>query len=98
MNFDGIIFDPPVPREWVIVLGVGLGLLTVFNYARRSENVHWFKRLFMGMFRLGLILALVIILMRPMQLDEQPEDDDLPVFQVLLDVSKSMNTADVEER
>lgn len=98
MNFDDLIFDPPVPREWVYALALIVALLTVINYARRNDQVHWFKRLFMAIFRLGIIAGVTIVLMRPMQLDEQPAEELLPVFDVLLDVSKSMNTNDVEER
>lgn len=95
--FDGILIDPPFPRELVIGLGVLLGALAVVGYVRARGQVGRGKRMVLTFLRLAVIAGLTVILLRPMGLDKQPSIDKNALFTVLVDVSQSMNTCDEGE-
>ena len=91
-----VLFDPPLPTAPMLVLGALVAGVAVAAYAvhlRRSGGP--VLRAFLGLVRLAVLTALVLLLMRPMREKPLPANTQKPVFTVLVDTSASMNTSDV---
>lgn len=94
--FENIIFDPPIPREYIFALGALAAVVTILNYWRARRGVGAIKRTFIGLLRLGVVVALTIILLRPMVVEGRDVLDKRSVFTIIVDESESMNTTDMD--
>ncbi len=93
---ENYLFDPPVPQEYILGIGLVLAVFTVINYARAGGYAGRFQRTALGLFRLLIIAALTLILLRPMKVEIHKENTAKALLQVLVDTSKSMNTQDLD--
>lgn len=94
----GLSFEPVVPGAFIVAAAVGLCALTLVNYARNLPNAGRFKRGFLLLLRLAAVIAVAILLMRPMRDVSEAVAQQKPAFFVLVDGSRSMNTMDVDGR
>jgi hypothetical protein len=96
LMLDGLIFDPVVPRTFIVAGATVLCAFTLLNYARPHPNAGAFRRGFLALLRVASILALAAVLMRPMRDTSEPVARTKPVFFVLVDGSRSMSTNDAD--
>ena len=94
--WSGITFDPPFPAPAILGLGVVLGALVVWAYVRAQGRPGRIGRTILALIRLAAIAGIVVVLLRPMRVEPSASSGAKPVFNVVVDASASMTTADVE--
>ena len=91
-----LLFDPPLPPVPILTLGalaVGTAVTAYAVVLRRGGGP--VLRSVLGLIRVTVLGALILLLMRPMREKSLPVDGRKPIFTVLVDTSASMNTVDV---
>ncbi len=80
-----------------VILGVGAlaGVAILVSYGLGARGTTRFRRGLLATLRLGVLLALLVLLARPMVLKPEATRAQQNTFAVLVDCSRSMNTKDV---
>ena len=96
--FSHVIFDPPFPAEYILLLGAVVACFTVANYVRARSEAGAFRRGVLAVLRLAVVTGMTLVLLRPMTVEPAESSEGRNVFTVLVDGSRSMGTADVDGR
>ena len=94
--FGHLVFDPPFPAEYVVLLGGAVACLTVVNYFRARHEAGAVSRTVLTLLRLAVVVGMTVLLLRPMILEPKETAEGQNVFTVLVDGSRSMATADMD--
>ena len=89
-----IFFDPVISMPVIIGLAMLLSLLVIAGYMIFARGIGIVRKILLLSVRLFAVYLFAVILMRPMTVQQQEEMLEKPVFAVLADTSKSMNTQD----
>jgi hypothetical protein len=94
--FANIVFDPPFPAAWILALGGTVAVLTILNYFRARREAGTCARTMLTVLRLAVVAGMTVLLLRPMILAPSATPTGQPVFTVLVDLSGSMATTDLD--
>ncbi|MFA6289109.1 MAG: vWA domain-containing protein [Opitutaceae bacterium] len=89
-----VIFDPPVPVPFVLLLALVLGALTVWVYRQTGRNLSRARRVCLLFFRLVGCALVLLILLQPSRIEPLPVQTKEKVMLVGLDASRSMRQPD----
>jgi len=90
-----IVFEPMISIFAIAALAAGALTLSVYAYVRGADGVAPGWRAMLALLRGVGIVAIAVLLMKPMRPKPGEAVDRKPVFALLFDTSRSMNTEDV---
>ncbi|MCA9413072.1 MAG: VWA domain-containing protein [Candidatus Omnitrophica bacterium] len=93
-----ILYNPVLPQIQIFSIWVVLVALALLNVWRLRGTARWHSRFFLTLLRVGVISGLCFLLLRPMEEINRGVFGQRPVFTILVDTSKSMDTKDCDER
>ena len=93
-----MIYEPPLPMPYLVGAGAALAVFAAACYWRDRGRAGAGQRLFLTACRCAAVAGLTWVLLRPMRPEQQPAEEQKPIFTVLVDTSGSMNTTDVDGR
>ncbi|NUM54094.1 MAG: hypothetical protein HUU46_10660 [Candidatus Hydrogenedentes bacterium] len=91
-----ISVHPPFPSAAVLGLGVLVAALVATAYWRSRANARLTRRLVLALLRCVAVVALVLVLLRPMRAEPNVREGERPIFAVVVDQSASMKTEDAD--
>jgi hypothetical protein len=90
-----IVFNPLIPMPAILGVGALSATGIIVSYVVGARSVGRFRKGLLAGLRLGVLLAMLVLLARPMALQAEPDKSQQNAFAVLVDCSRSMNTKDV---